>query len=504
MKQVKIILAVIVWCLCDNNLFAQVAPEWATSFVLNYPLSIDQMDMVSDKSGNVYVTGSVHDTSWKNVQIITMKYNTNGQIQWFKYFDSVSYSTKITVDDSGNVFVAGHRVNGYVTVKYNTQGIQQWATSYTTTPSFGWASDIITDDSSNVFVTGIADNNKFTTVKYNSSGVFKWVAIDGPTNGLTYSHITFDNNRNIYILNRGFDTINNVPVCSTIKYNNGGSKKWERFYKGNFINGGSEPIDLKYDPSGYLYVLAYGTDWNDGDYNLVKYDTLGNLIWTFSYNFTSYYDNPRSLVLDKKGNAYITGDIYPTGGSYDSIATIKVSKSGVFKWKRTYSTGYSGSDVGRGIAIDSLGYLYVAGRGSDSFYKQNYITIKYDSLGNQIWLAKYQNTSSSFDILNSLSLDKFGNVYLSGTTMETNSSGILTLKYSNTVGINEINNNFDLLLNVFPNPFQSSFTITSDKNLKDAELLLYDAFGKEVLKIDNINRKDILIQRNNLADGIYF
>lgn len=484
--------------LSNNNLFAQVVPEWATSFAMNYPLTIDQMDMTTDKSGNVYISGTVHDTSWKNVQIITLKYNSDGQILWFKYFDSVNYITKLTVDNIGNVYVAGHKDTGYVTVKYNSQGIQQWAKSYVTISGQGCASDIITDDSSNVYITGIANNGKFTTVKYNSSGVFKWVAIDGSTSGLTYSYLTLDNNRNIYLLNRGFDTINNVPVCSTIKYNSEGSKKWERYYKGNFIGGGSEPIDLKYDPSGYLYVLAYGTDWNDGDYNLVKYDTLGNQIWAFAYSLTSYKDWPKSLVLDKKGNAYITGEIYPTGGTIDSIATIKVSNSGVLKWKRTYSTGYSGADGGRSIAIDSLGYLYVAGWGSDIFNRQNSVTIKYDSLGDQIWIAKYQNTFSSYDFLNSISLDKFGNVYLSGTTMETNSTGILTLKYSNTVGINEISNFKGLKM--YPNPVSDILYIESEQYFEaGTEIEITNTLGQVILKL--LYQKEIDV--SYLSQGYY-
>jgi len=46
--------------------------------------------------------------------------------------------------------------------------------------------------------------------------------------------------------------------------------------------------------------------------------------------------------------------------------------------------------------------------------------------------------------------------------------------------------------------------VNSVKELKNAELHLYDILGKEVFSEQNINGKQITINRNNLKAGLYF
>ncbi len=483
---------------------AQIQPLWSTDYSLNYPYTIHQNSMVNDKNGNVYIVGFTNDTSNNNVKGVTLKYNTNGQFQWLQYYDSINYYTRIAVDDSSNVYVAGRYDNGLKTLKYNSLGVLKWARTY---PSSGygiWAWDLITDDACNVYIAGHSTGNRFTTLKYNVNGNLVWTSLDTIASGQGPSLITLDNAQNVYIAIRGFDVLNTTFTSTTIKYNSAGLKVWQRSNNGNFIDGAAFPVEIKYHPHGYIYVLAATTNYNDGDFNVVKYDTLGNLIWTSSYSFTDYYDLPKDFILDKYGNVYVTGNIYPTGGTYDSIVTIKISKLGVFEWKKTYSSGYSMLDEASGIAIDTLGFIYVAGKSPDSFYAENFLTLKYDSLGNEIWNTRYKHTNSSNDIPNSISLDYAGNIYLSGRTTDLNSTGILTIKYSKTVGLKETTNEKEPLYNAIPNPFETSTMIVSDQELNDANILLYDELGKVVLKIDHINHRNIIIPRNDLSNGIYF
>jgi len=507
MKQIKFSLVIIVLFIYCGKLSSQIIPEWTANYSSNYPVSINQNDMVTDKNGNVYITGYTTDTTY-NYNIVTLKYNEWGQFQWIQYYDSISYFTKIAVDDLGNCYVSGHTVNGsaaLLTIKYNSLGVLQWTKSYLSSGPSTWAYDIIADDLSNVYVTGLANGNRLTTIKYNALGTLQWAVSDSVVNGSSNSYITLDNKNNVYITGRA-DTVGYASTCKTIKYNSAGIKQWSRIYTSNFNPGLSGPRDLKYDQNGFVYLLATSTNNNDGDGDIivVKYDTLGNQQWVLPTSFTSYYDVPTSMTIDKSGNVYVTGSIWPTGGTVDSLVTFKISKSGVFKWAKKYSSGYSNNDVAAGIGIDSLGYIYVAGISSDNVNAENFVTIKYDSLGNQIWIGRYKNTLYSYDYANSISIDKFGNIYVSGTTNETNSSGILTIKYSNAVGIEELTSNSDATINIYPNPFETYFILKSNKDLNDAELTIYDAFGKEVLKINDISNENIFVQRNNLADGIYF
>jgi len=58
---------------------------------------------------------------------------------------------------------------------------------------------------------------------------------------------------------------------------------------------------------------------------------------------------------------------------------------------------------------------------------------------------------------------------------------------------------------VYPNPFTSSTAIVVDpeREVTDATLEIYDAFGKLVRQTKGITRNSIVIERGNLQDGIY-
>lgn len=60
------------------------------------------------------------------------------------------------------------------------------------------------------------------------------------------------------------------------------------------------------------------------------------------------------------------------------------------------------------------------------------------------------------------------------------------------------------IINIFPNPFQTQATVQFDKNLDDANLILYNMIGKQVKEIKNITGSSYSIQRDNLPSGIYF
>jgi len=490
----------------SNFMLAQIQPLWSTNYSLNYPNTISQNSMLTDKNGDVYIVGHTNDTSYANVKCVTLKYKSNGQLLWIQYFDSIKYYTRIAIDDSSNIYVAGSYDNGLKTFKYNSVGSLMWSSTYPSTGYGIWSWDIITDNNSNVFVTGHSTGNRFTTLKYNTNGNLIWAALDTIAVGQGPSHIALDDSNNVYVAIRTFDTSDTTMTSSTIKYNSSGTKIWHQINSGNFTQGSAAPVGIKYHPSGFIYVLAVTNNNNNGkgDYNIVKYDTSGNLIWTYSYSFTEYYDIPIDFVLDKSGNAYITGVIYPTGGMDDSLATIKVNKLGTFEWKRTYSSGYSQIDEASAITIDTLGYIYVAGKSSDNFNDRNFITIKYDSIGNQVWIARYKHTMSSWDTPNSICLDKSGNIYLSGNSMDFNSTGILTVKYSKTVGISELSTENENAVYIYPNPFHSFIVLNSNIDLIAADLFIYDQLGKVVLTVQNINQKSTVIQRNNLTNGLYF
>ncbi len=157
--------------------------------------------VATDSSGNVYVTGSTYrsldgNTSAGNADLIVVKYYDNGTKQWTQQLGSSSndYANDVVTDSSGNAYVTGTTYGGLdgntsagnadlFVVKYNSSGTKQW-TKQLGTSSTDTANGVATDSSGNVYVAGgtyggldgntSAGVNDLFIVKYNSSGAKQW------------------------------------------------------------------------------------------------------------------------------------------------------------------------------------------------------------------------------------------------------------------------------------------------------------------------------------------
>jgi streptogramin lyase len=100
------------------------------------------------------------------------------------------------------------------------------------------------------------------------------------------------------------------------------------------------------------------------------------------------------------------------------FATIKYDgASGDELWVTRYSGESTGSyDYGNDLAFDSSGNVYVTGRsgGSGTYYDAASATIKYDSAGNQLWIARYKGPGDSFIGTHCISVNAIGEVYVGG------------------------------------------------------------------------------------------
>lgn len=101
------------------------------------------------------------------------------------------------------------------------------------------------------------------------------------------------------------------------------------------------------------------------------------------------------------------------------------------EWVRTYNgTVANGSDEGKRIETDKNGNIYISGLTTNLSTSYDYLTIKYDSLGIQQWVKVYNGIVNNWDIPTAMTLDKNGNVYVTGYSYNTeNNSDYLTIKY---------------------------------------------------------------------------
>jgi len=138
-----------------------------------------------------------------------------------------------------------------------------------------------------------------------------------------------------------------------------------------------------------------------------------NAVWTAEFNGSgNSADLSHAMATDQSGNTYVTGESYTAAGNYDYV-TIKYDSNGDTVWVRYYNGPGNNRDVGRMIVVDDDGNVYVTG---ESYGAGNYdiATIKYNPAGVQQWAARYNGPANGEDGSSAVAVDTSGNVYITG------------------------------------------------------------------------------------------
>jgi hypothetical protein len=288
-----------------------------------------------DDSGYVYVTGySLAEAG--SFEIATIKYDPDtGDSLWVKRYDNHQILSEhgnpyITVDEPGNVYVAGPYWNGtnydYVTIKYDAFGNECWDTTYSG-PGNGddWPRDIALDRCGYVYVTGKSEDDTtgldYATVKYDpDTGDKLWVMrYNGTGNGIDYAEaITVDDDFNVYVT--GVSTGDTTGYdWATIKYSQ----------PGVFIRlTPSGPVDVP--RGGNLEFDAFIRNCTDRDVRGEYWRTVlfPDSTEIFIPSGLLYYVNPLPGQVPRQGSQEIYDGLFipmpADTGSYNLIGRIGV------------------------------------------------------------------------------------------------------------------------------------------------------------------------------------
>ena len=356
-----------------------------------------------------------------NLDYGTVSYDRNGNQLWVARYNgpgnAFDDANAIAVDSAGNTYVTGGSMgsgNGtrydYATVKYDKNGNQLWAARYHG-PGYGddTANAVAVDAGGDVYVTGQStgsENNlvDYATVKYDTNGRQLWVArYNGPGNKIDHAQaLAVDSRGNVYVTGGSRGTDSND--YATIKYDTNGNQLWVARYSAN-----GTALAMALDNVGNVYVTGYGGT-NSHDYITIKYDSNGNQLWLASYNGPRNGDDVAySLAVDAIGNVYVTGRSMASSTSNYDYATVKYDGDGRQLWVARYDGPAASTDWPSRVAVDEAGNVYVTGRSRGTFDSHDCATIKYDTNGNQLWVARYADNSAS-----DLAVDASGNVYVTG------------------------------------------------------------------------------------------
>jgi uncharacterized delta-60 repeat protein len=335
----------------------------------------------------------------------------------------------------------------------NAQVVQDWIQTFNGTGNGEDVANAMTvDTDGNIYITGystVSGNiQRFTTIRYNSSGVKLWEAIYNGPGSFQYGDegldIEVDDSGNVYVTGSSAAGSTEYTLdYVTIKYNPSGVEEWAERYSSP---GNDQDIAfaLALDNSGNVYVTGQsGHPALNSNIATIKYNSSGAVQWIAEFDGTGNWDTGNDLIVDEAGNVYVTGFFsVDWGTAYLNFITIKYDSQGNQQWAHGYNGTGGNSDEAVAICLDKSGNIYVTGFSTGTVY--DIATIKYNSAGDQQWLQIYSSSSPSIDVPIDMVVDESGNVYITGAI----SLNIGTLKY-NTDGVlqwNKIynyNGNFD-------------------------------------------------------------
>jgi len=415
-------IIVVIFLIAGNCLGSNMIKDWSRiwgSSANNYGQCLSV-----DSDGNAYVAGHTiggfdGQSNAGERDICLTKYNLTGTKQWVKIWGSATndYSFGVSLDPSGNAYVAGCTLGGFdgevnagkrdiCLTKYNASGTKQWTRIWGSTAA-DYGEDVSVDSSGNVYVAGHTNGEydsqtnaggyDICLTKYNASGTKQWTRIWGSAFDDYSRDVSADSSGNAYVTgytNGEFDgqsSTGDREIFLT-KYNASGTKQWTRIWGSQFDDYGN---GVYVDVSGDAYVTGYTYDEFDGETNtgsldifLTKYNASGTKQWTRIWGST-VSDYSKSVSVDSSGNAYVAGYTF---GEYDGqtnagrmdICLTKYNTSGTKQWTKIW--GSTATEYGNSVAVDSGGnYCFVAGYTAGEFDGQT------NSGGYDICLNKFVN-----------------------------------------------------------------------------------------------------------------
>ncbi|MBV6479370.1 MAG: hypothetical protein HGGPFJEG_02141 [Ignavibacteria bacterium] len=399
--------------------------------------SSDQLsDLVTDAGSNVYVSGK-SSGSGTGLDFAVVKYDAAGNQQWVSRFTGAGTSEEnpfaMSVDLAGNVFLTGYSNTfspyyDFLTVKFNSSGVQQWFKYYNGVENFfDKAVDVLNDAEGNSYVTGNSVKSSDGTsdlilIKYNPSGDVLWTkTYDGPGGQDDIPIKLIKNNMgNVLVLGDSYSFFFN-PLCGTsdyliLNYNQDASLNWESRYDGAGT-GIDIPVSLVNDNSGNSYATGYSFD-KVANYDMatVKYNSSGAPLWAARYDGNSGIDKSADVAVDNSGNVFTCGTSQGASSGND-IVTIKYNPDGTENWVQRYNGSSNGDDYAAGIFVDASGNVYTGGYRDSSGTGKDFILIKYNSSGVIQWKAFYNGPGNADDIMTAMISDAAGNIFVTGSSI---------------------------------------------------------------------------------------
>ncbi len=442
--------------------------------------------IVTDHSGNVYVTGEFRNivdfdpggvnyslASAGGYDMFVLKLTSNGDYVWIKTIEAPDdqYAENLHCDSNNNLLISGF-FHGTIDLNPDSAG------QYVVTSADYYSFYILKLDSAGNFIWAKASENEAEinsmTVSEDGSEIYVCGVFD-------HDSCDFDLDSNqVYFLHAGWYS---TFIC---KYGSTGNLIWAKSISDlqySFIKNDNEgnvyltgPFDypVDFDPGPPVFTLTP----QERDVFILKLDSLGNFVFAKAIGGVDY-DQGSSITVDSYANIYVAGQYEQTcnfnpGGNPVNLTcpgianafVLKLTASGDFLWVK--STGGNGTEYITKIILDKSGHLWMTGDSPSTL-------IVFDPF-------TFDNPVDSIK----------GNPH----------SSFFIAKIDDYTGIDEFNSQNNI--SIFPNPANQTITLQS-KYLPE-EISVYDLSGrciKDFKLSGSLNPGQIEMEISDMPPGLY-
>lgn len=262
-----------------------------------------------------------------------------------------------------------------------------------------------------------------------------WVISNGNPSNYDYVSSAIDPSGNLVYISNHHNGSNTDILLTALASN--GTVLWQNSC-GSSPTADDYGADLKIDNSGNIFICAAKHNGSNLDYLVAKYSSAGSLIWQQAYNGTGNGDDvPSAITLDASGNVFVTGTSKGTGSPFNTdYATIKYNSLGVQQWIKRYNFANL-TEIATGIDIDNSGNVIVCGTSANNLSNADFTIVKYNNAsGVQMGVQRHATAGNGYDLPTEMKIDDNGKIFVIGTSESGTNKDIKVLALNNNLTVN--------------------------------------------------------------------
>ena len=305
------------------------AQGWEKSYPINGYNNLRTEYMALTQDGGFCLTATIDDPS--ETDIAVMKLDAEGNQQWLQVYGDVfeDQSARIFQLDDGGYMVGGTTANNttggnsgsnpdigdWYMLRLDELGNKLWDQNYGSSASEEFNAFIPSSDNGFLLVGERAGIDRIFLQKIDAVGTEQWISTVGPGAGFSEGRDVKVTSDGGYIITGAHKPLGNDPLFDknffTVKVDQNGVEEWSHKHGGIFQESGEEVIETQ--DGGYACVGFRSWDNTNADLYLVKFNAIGDTLWTQTFGLTDRIERGFTVVEAP------SGDLIAFGNSVNSL-----------------------------------------------------------------------------------------------------------------------------------------------------------------------------------------